>query len=353
MFDTATEGVYITKQGATKNTTLVTSQEAISTQKHKCKVLLRIASEIDFPPVRTFLESVARNSSNSKASYETGLKHFQRFLVRSTTSNNYQNYNVESILSAIQAGGSINVYELMDGLVSYFVVQLSHKQYIAPTSIFLYVHAVKSYLLYHDIDINPAKFRRKVRLPKIAIEDEQPIDASDIRKLLLACSNCRLKAYLLLLASGGMRANEGLAIRYRDIDFNVSPTRLHIRKEFTKTKVARDIYISDEATMFLKQWLDWKYQEERILRTGKRITTTTTTPMPDDLVFSPFIGSNPNSIYHKVAVEFGKLLEVVGIDGRKENSLRRKITLHSFRRFVKTVISDATNQSRQKIVLRI
>jgi hypothetical protein len=140
-----------------------------------------------------------------------------------------------------------------------------------------------------------------------------------------------------------MRANEGLAIRYRDIDFNVSPTRVHIRKEFTKTKVARDIYISDEATMFLKQWLDWKYREERILRTGER-TTTTTTPMLDDIVFSPFIGSNPNSIYHKVAVEFGKLLEVVGIDGRKENSLRRKITLHSFRRFVKTVISDATNQ---------
>jgi integrase len=88
----------------------------------------------------------------------------------------------------------------MDGLVSYFVVQLSHKQYIAPTSIFLYVPAVKSYLLYHDIDINPAKFRRKVRLPKIAREDEQPIDASDIRKLLFACSNRRLKTYLVLLA---------------------------------------------------------------------------------------------------------------------------------------------------------
>ena len=192
MFDTATERVYITKQGATQNATLFTPQEAISTQKHKCKVLW-IASEIDFPTVRTFLESVARNSSNSKATYETGLKHFQRFLVGSTsTSNSYQNYNVETIIQAIQTGGSINVYELMDGLVSYFVIQLSHKQHIAPTSIFLYVHAVKSYLLYHDIDINPAKFRRKVRLPKIAREDEQPLDASDIRKLLLACSNRRL-----------------------------------------------------------------------------------------------------------------------------------------------------------------
>src|SRR5918992_2801616 len=100
MFDTATERVYITKQGATRNTTLATPQEAISTQKRKCKVL-RIASEIDFPKVRMFLESVARNSRNSKATYETGLKHLQRFLVRNTTtsnSNNYQNYNVETII---------------------------------------------------------------------------------------------------------------------------------------------------------------------------------------------------------------------------------------------------------------
>ncbi|HEX6281372.1 MAG TPA: site-specific integrase [Nitrososphaera sp.] len=307
--------------------------------------MLRIASEIDFPKVRMFLESVGRNSRNSKATYETGLKHFQRFLGASSSNsnNNYQSYNVESILSAIQEG-SVNVYELLDSFVSYFVVVLlSHEQqqHIAPTSIFSYVYAVKSYLLFHDVDINPAKFRRRVRLPKIAREDEEPIDTSDIRKLLLACNNRRLKAYLLLLASGGMRANEGLALRYRDIDFSVSPTRVHIRKEFTKTKVARDIYISEEATMFLKQWLNWKYREERVLRTGKR---TTTTPMPDDLVFSPFLGSNPNSIYHKIVVEFGKLLEVVGIDERKENSLRRKITLHSFRRFVKTVISDATNQ---------
>jgi hypothetical protein len=176
----STEPVYITKQGVTQNETLVTPQQAISTQKHKYKVL-RIASEIDFPKVRTFLESVARNSRNSNATYDTGLKHFQRFLAGSTsTSNYYQNCNVETIIPAIQAGASINVYELMDGLVSYFVVvRLSHEQqHIAPTSIFLYVDAVKSYLLYHDIDINPAKFRRKVRLPKIAREDEQPLDAT-------------------------------------------------------------------------------------------------------------------------------------------------------------------------------
>src|SRR5262249_14859647 len=41
-----------------------------------------------------------------------------------------------------------------------------------------------------------------------------------------------------------------------------------------------------------------------------------------------------------------KVLAIVGMDERKEEGVhkRRKITLHSFRRFVKTVISDQTNQ---------
>src|SRR4029078_10983788 len=42
--------------------------------------------------------------------------------------------------------------------------------------------------------------------------------------------------------------------------------------------------------------------------------------------------------------EFEKLLSIVGLDVRKEGRLRRrKITMHSLRRFVKTVISDQTN----------
>jgi hypothetical protein len=45
---------------------------------------LPIAREIDFPKVRTLLESVARNSRNSKASYEVGLKHLQRYLSASS-----------------------------------------------------------------------------------------------------------------------------------------------------------------------------------------------------------------------------------------------------------------------------
>ena len=145
-------------------------------------------------------------------------------------------------------------------------------------------------------------------MPKSYREDEEPLDTPDIRKILLACNNRRLKTYLLVLASGGMRAVEGLAIRIKDIDFSVNPTKIHIRKEYTKTRVARDIYISDEATLYLKQWLDWKYANpERPRRQDE-----------NDLVFTLLRNKNPNTLYMKVLTEFQKLLAVVGLDERKE-----------------------------------
>ena len=76
----------------------------------------------------------------------------------------------------------INVYELFDSLVSYI---LATKPEITPKSLSLYISALRSYFAYYDIDVIPSKFRRKVKMPKLYREDEEAIDAEDIRKILL------------------------------------------------------------------------------------------------------------------------------------------------------------------------
>ena len=220
----------------------------------------------------------------------------------------------------------INVYELLDAFVSFESINKNQERN-NPQNIKTYLIGIKWYFAYYDIDIIPSKFKRKVKVPKTLKEKEEPIDAADIRKILLSCNNRRLKTYLLVLASGGLRAVEGCAIRIKDINFKVSPTMIHIRAEFVKTRVGRDIYVSDEASMYLKQWLDWKYR--------KRSLT------PDDLVFNTFsVKSKPEVLYVKIGSEFTKVLKVAGLDDRKEGMRRRKITLHSLRRFVKTMLSD-------------
>lgn len=163
------EGAYIRKEGVTKKGILASPTEAISTPKPKHSNRLQIASQIDFPKVRTFLESVARGSKNSKSSYEIGLKHFQGFL-NSNISNRYNinnganndyyhHFKIETILLALQSN-KLNVYELLDSFVSY-LVNMPHQPSMAPKSIAVYIYVVRSYLQYHDIDINPAKFRRQ------------------------------------------------------------------------------------------------------------------------------------------------------------------------------------------------
>jgi integrase len=266
--------------------------------------------------VRSFLDSKCRNSIDSRNAYLTGLVHFDNFLS--------PRHTIESVLKPLLEG-QLNVYELLDSFVSNQMSKLS----IKTTRLNLAV--MKSYFGFHDIDIIPSKFQRKVTLPKIHKEKEQPIDVSDIRKILLACNNRRLKAYVLILASGGMRAVEALAIRLKDIDCSVNPTKIHIRKEYAKTRVARDIYVSEEATQYLKSWLDWKYRNGR-LKTD------------DDLVFGVGRSTDPRSLYTEVAQEFANLLEIAGYSERKEDSSRHKITIHSMRRFVDSTITDLTGK---------
>ena len=281
----------------------------------------------DLPKVDAFLSSISRNSIKSKYAYQYGLTHLQKFIVQT-----YPSYNLETILGPLSRN-EINLYEMLEGFVCYMK---STNPDLTPNSLKLYMVSIRSYLAYYDIDVIASKFKRKVKMPKVYREDEEPLDVSDIRKILLSCNNRRLKAYLLVLASGGMRAVEGLAIRLKDIDFSTSPIKIHIRQEYAKTRIAREIYISDEATHYLKQWLDWKYNNEERPRDSN----------PDDLVFTIYKSTKPNGIYIKILEEFEKLLALTGLDERKEQGIqkRRKITLHSLRRFVKTVISDQTNQ---------
>ena len=85
---------------------------------------------------------------------------------------------------------------------------------------------------------------------------------------------------------------------------------IHIRAEYVKTRVGRDIYISDEATQYLKQWLDWKYRERGL--------------NPDDLVFNVSnVESKPETLYVKLEIEFTKVLKIAGLDDMKQT--KRKV----------------------------
>ena len=146
-----------------------------------------------------------------------------------------------------------------------------------------------------------------------------------------------------------MRAVEALSIRIKDIDFDSNPALLFVRGEFTKTKTDRTIFLTGEVTQQLKSWLDYKHRTRRVCHTDKQkgnVITEYRTPnkKDTDLVFAVYQDSsipNPDSLYSDLSRSFAKTLDRSGKGNREDgNQRRRQITLHSFRRFVKTTISD-------------
>lgn len=312
----------------------------LSPSSLRSKISIRHNLE-NLPKVRVFLESIGRNSLRTRKNYETSLVHLNDFLITKYAND----YSLETILIGLK-DNRLDVYELLDNFIAY-ELNKQGLQKLTPQTIMAHLIGIKSYLAYYDIDIIPSKFKRKVKLPKEAKEEEEPLEVQDVRRILLACNNRRLKTYILMLASGGLRAIEGLSLRLKDCDFSVSPSKIHIRKEYSKTRVARTVYISNEATSYLKQWIDWKYRDKGDDRWTK-------TKKSDDLVFSVYATTNeanPQHLYVKIISEFQKLLAIAGLDERKEGMRRRKITLHTFRRFTKTVISNQAGQDFSEMIL--
>jgi hypothetical protein len=119
-----------------------------------------------------------------------------------------------------------------------------------------------------------------------------------------------------------------------------------------------------------KAWTDFKYRRRRITKVvnpsksssssggdshdssssstnGKAVSYwVEPTPSPDDLFFAMHRNrrkrrSSLRGLYAHMSEEFANTLDRIGFGNREDgNERRREITFHSFRRFVKTTISD-------------
>jgi integrase len=238
--------------------------------------------------------------------------HFTKYL-------HTQRYASDNIIQPILSG-KINVYELLDGFVSYL-----SKQKVSPATLKIYIAIVRSFLEYYDIDISNSKFKRKVKLPKYYPDPEEPLTLADIRTLLEYNNNHRLRTYILLLTSSGMRAMEACYLRVQDMDFSTSPTRITIRGSTTKTKKGRIIYCSDESTKHIHKLIEIHKLN------------------PQDLLFAVQGSKSPQTLYNRLLEQFEKLQHIANKDQRKENSKRRIHTFHSFRRTAYSIIGEQTN----------
>jgi integrase len=88
------------------------------------------------------------------------------------------------------------------------------------------VKHIKHFLEANDVTINQTKFKMKIKLPREIKREKEGITKDQVREMLAACDDIRLKTYVMFLASTGWRASEALSVQLQDIDFDRNPVSL-------------------------------------------------------------------------------------------------------------------------------
>lgn len=254
---------------------------------------------MDWGQIDSFGSKVYRRSKSlhSKRFYLTGVGKFQDFCQ-------------EKKLDVTNK----NVYNVLDSFVQWLDDKGNKAKTIAD-----YMSAVRKYLAFVDIEINPTKFRDKVTLPTVTKIADQPLRIEDVEKLLTrGRPNPKMRALILTLLSSGMRIGEALSIKVSDFDLNANPATINIRAEYAKTRVARIAYISDEAKEAVK----------KIVGDGE----------PSRLVFH-----YSGNLWQRDKVAnrtFRQIVERAGLGEKLENHRIHRIHFHIFRKFFLTKAVD-------------
>jgi integrase len=284
---------------------------------------------------------------NARTGYEYSkrLEYFGKFIAKE-----YHLTIDEIILTMTRPsqGPHIDIYDLLSGYISYL-----QKSGIKPSTIKYWISTARGFLEYYDVEISPRKFRLKVKFPRIVRQSREALSNEDIIEILNACSfSLKLKTYVMFLAATGVRATEATSIRL--CDYDVVRSKVSIRGEYTKTKTDRYVFLTSELNKQLQSWLNYKYRTRKVITyndsRSKRTQVTIKNPIrqEDEFIFSSKYGkdnieSSVKGMYITLVAVFEKALDRMGgkfAAYEDSSKRRRKITLHSFRRHVKSTISD-------------
>jgi integrase len=110
--------------------------------------------------------------------------------------------------------GSEDPYEILSGYVAYLRTSYN----ISTLTIKIRIITAKNFLEYYDVDTSPRKFKLKVKIPKVVRQSKEALSKEDVAHMLNACSDIKLKTYVMFLAATGLRATEALSVRIKDLD---------------------------------------------------------------------------------------------------------------------------------------
>ncbi|AIF83294.1 hypothetical protein NTE_01222 [Candidatus Nitrososphaera evergladensis SR1] len=229
----------------------------------------------------------------------------------------------------------------------------------------LKVSWARNFLEVNFIPISNAIFKQQVKYPKPEEPELSPAAKKTIQSIIIACEDIRLQTYAMWEASMGWRAKESFSIQNQHLEgldlktlkFTTNPTFVNVRGKHSKTKAGKRRQLTSEMRSQIEKWLAFKYRprtiNRQVLKNGKLVWNkkqVIPVPKPEDYVFAPYheeLVATLRALYKEAADRFRDLIDRLEI-GYEEGGKRRKITLHTLRRYVFTACTKAVNEQYAK-----
>jgi len=243
------------------------------------------------------------NSKKSKAAAELALKTFGKFLVEKYPG--LEESKMIEDLKTIQHDKEnyTKLYHFLNSFVQFMISKGN-----ASRTIQLNLAMLKSFFRFNGIRIYNEDSKQFINIPKIIKERKVPITHAILAQLV-KYANPEYGAFILFLASSGMRLGEGLGIRISDLDLSTNPVTIKVRAEIAKTREERITFITRETYESIKPLL------------SKRLAI--------DYVFFP---ERTGDVSSRVEMTFDNIRERAGLETRYQNGWNH-VHIHALRSF--------------------
>ena len=105
----------------------------------------------------------------------------------------------------------------------------------SPSTIRANFNLVKNYLNWYGFEIYTESVKSRLNFPKKIEEEAYPLTLDDI-KAIIGEANSQRRVLYLFLSSTGMRIQETLKLRKRDLDLDLDRVMVRIPGKYTKTR---------------------------------------------------------------------------------------------------------------------
>lgn len=263
-----------------------------------------------------------------------GTKAGTRYSLKNYLTNFYPNLQREQLdeyglqyLAAIQSGER----DLFSDITAFLHCEWALS--ISPTHLRLVVNHVIDWMRWNDYELSPGQAARiKQLLPRRAVLTEDEVLTVPKIQTILIHSDVMMRAFILMMASSGMRANELLKSRFSDMREENGCKYLHIPAQRMKAKKAHDYRYSQEAADALKEYLKVKDSLDAHAENLRKKCLKQEIVYEKDRIF-PFG-------YNTLAQKFRNTLSHAGMLRKDADSGRYTISFQAFRRWYDTTLKS-------------